>query len=78
MIFDRLGLTPSHLVSPDGVCLHVFHRVLAHGFSMVSADRSVAVVIAPICAIEDPRLGSWLSLPGIYRAHLPPIARQSG
>lgn len=71
MILDRLGLTATHLVSSDGVCLHVPHRVPAHGFTLVSADRSVAVLVAPVCAIEDPRLAPWLSLNGIYRIEDP-------
>jgi hypothetical protein len=38
---------------------------------MVSPDRKAAVVIAPACAIEDPRLAQWLSLTGIYRVEDP-------
>lgn len=71
MILDRLGLTATHLVNPEGVCLHVPYRVPAHGVTLVSADGTVAVVIAPMCAIEDPRLAPWLSLAGIYRIEDP-------
>jgi hypothetical protein len=71
MILDRLGLTATHLVNSEGVCLHVPHRVPAHGITLVAPDRSVAVVIAPMCAIEDPRLAPWLSLAGIYRVEDP-------
>ncbi|MFK4810955.1 hypothetical protein ACI3KW_12165 [Devosia sp. ZW T5_3] len=71
MIFDRLGLTATHMVNSYGVCLHVPHRVPAHGVILVASDRSVAVLIAPMCAIEDPRLAPWLSLHGIYRIEDP-------
>ena len=71
MIVDHLGLTATHLINPEGVFLHVPHRVPAHGITLVSADRTAAVVIAPACAIEDPRLASWLSLHGIYRVEDP-------
>ncbi|WMT91941.1 hypothetical protein [Pelagibacterium sp. H642] len=71
MILDHLGLTATHLINPDDVCLYVPHRVPAHGITLVAADRSVAVVIAPMCAIEDPRLAPWLSLNGIYRVEDP-------
>lgn len=71
MIVDHLGLTATHLISVDGVFLHVPHRVPAHGIILVSADRTAAVVIAPACAIEDPRLAPWLSLHGIYRVEDP-------
>ena len=71
MIVDHLGLTATHLVSADGVFLHVPHRIPAHGITLVSADRTAAVLIAPACAIEDPRLAPWLSLNGIYRVEDP-------
>ena len=71
MILDRIGLTATHLVNAEGVCLHVPHRVPAHGMTLVAADRSVAVVVAPMCALEDPRLAPWLSLAGIYRVEDP-------
>lgn len=71
MILDHLGLTATHLVNSEAICLHIPHRVPAHGLTLVSADRSVAVVIAPMCAIEDPRLAPWLSLNGIYRVEDP-------
>ncbi|GAB5427253.1 MAG: hypothetical protein Devi2KO_07120 [Devosia indica] len=71
MIVDHLGLTATHLVNADGVFLHVPHRIPVHGITLVSADRTTAVVIAPACAIEDPRLAPWLSLHGIYRVEDP-------
>lgn len=71
MFVDQLGLTVTHLVSADGVFLHVPHRIPAHGITLVSADRMAAVLIAPACAIEDPRLAPWLSLNGIYRVEDP-------
>ena len=71
MIVDHLGLTATYLINPEGVFLHVPHRVPAHGITLVSADRTAAVVIAPACAIEDPRLAPWLSLHGIYRVEDP-------
>ncbi len=71
MIVDHLGLTSKHLISTEGVFLHVPHRVPAHGITLVSADSMAAVVIAPACAIEDPRLAPWLSLHGIYRVEDP-------
>lgn len=71
MIVDHLGLTATHLINSEGVFLHVPHRVPAHGITLVSADHSAAVVIAPACAIEDPRLAPWLSLHGIYRVEDP-------
>lgn len=71
MIVDHLGLTATHLTDANGIFLHVPHRVPAHGIILVSADRTAAVVIAPACAIEDPRLAPWLSLHGIYRVEDP-------
>lgn len=71
MIVDHLGLTATHLINSEGVFLYVPHRVPAHGLVLVSGDRTAAVVIAPACAIEDPRLAPWLSLHGIYRVEDP-------
>lgn len=71
MIVDHLGLTATHLINHEGTFLHVPHRVPAHGITLVSADRAAAVIIAPACAIEDPRLAPWLSLNGIYRVEDP-------
>ncbi|MGB3337637.1 MAG: hypothetical protein WBA73_10695, partial [Devosia sp.] len=71
MIVDHLGLTATHLINAEGICLHIPHRIPAHGMTLVSADRMAAVVIAPACAIDDPRLAPWLSLNGIYRVEDP-------
>jgi len=71
VVVDQLGLTATHLVNAEGVFLHVPYRIPAHGITLVSGDRTAAVLIAPACAIEDPRLAPWLSLHGLYRVEDP-------
>ncbi|WP_404404495.1 hypothetical protein [Pelagibacterium halotolerans] len=67
MITDSLGLTATHMKSGDGVWLHIPYRIPVHGLTLIAADRSVAALVLPVCAIEDPRFGSWLGQRGIYR-----------